>query len=111
MRRLGYAMDAVYAGADLDREALRARAATLTRAEVNAAIARHLRGDRLLVVAVTADGEAFKQALVTGAPSPITYTGQVGPAVLQEDVSILATDLGLDAARVQVVRPDALFAR
>lgn len=111
MRRLGYAMDAVYYGTDMDRDALRAKAATLTREQVNAAIRRHLRGDRLHVVVVTQDGEAFRRALLENAPSPIAYAGAVSEDVLREDAEIVRVDLGLDPARVQVVKPDALFAK
>ena len=111
MRRLGYAMDDAYYGTTADREALRAQVAKLTRADVNAAIRRHLRGDRLFVVVVTQDGGAFAQATLANAPTPPVYATPPAEAIAREDRDILATDLGLSPERVKVVKPDALFAR
>lgn len=111
MRRLGYALDRVYYDAPFDRDGLRERVSHLTREEVNAAIQRHLRKDRLHIVVVTQGGDAFARELVAGAPSPITYAAEKPKSLLEEDELIAAYDLKLDAGSVRVVPPEALFAR
>ncbi len=110
-RRLGYALDQAYYGQPYDRDGLRARIAQLSRDDVNAAIKRHLRADRLFVVVVTQDGEALRQEVLKGAPSPMSYTGAVAKDVVAEDAAIQSFDLGLAPERVKIVKPDALFAR
>lgn len=110
-RRLGYALDQAYYGVPWDRDGLRERIAKLTREEVNAAIQRHLRADKLHLVVVTEGADAFAKELVAGAPSPITYAAEKPAALLEEDKVIAAYDLKLDEANVRVVRPEALFER
>ncbi len=110
-RRLGYAMDQTYYGQTWDRDALRAKVAQLTRADVNAAIKRHLRADRLFGVVVTEDGEAFRAEVLRRVPSPMNYASPKSPAIVAEDGAIMTYDLGLAPERVKVVKPDALFAR
>lgn len=111
MRRLGCELDRVYYGVPFDRDGLRERVAKLTRDEVNAAIKRHLRADKLHLVVVTQGGDAFAKELVAGAPSPITYAAERPAALLEEDEAIAAWDLNLDEGAVRVVRPEALFER
>lgn len=110
MRRLGYALDDVFYGSE-PRDELRERLKGLTREEVNAAIKRHLRPDRLHIVVVTEDGEAFKQQLVAGARSPIEYPAEKPRRVLEEDKRISTWDLGLAEKDVRVTKPAALFER
>ena len=111
MRRLGYALDDVFYGTAHDRDRLRARLKELTRDDVNAVIKRHLRADRLHMVIVTEDGEAFGQRLVEGATSPIEYPAEKPARILQEDKRISTWDLGLKAKDVKVVTPETLFER
>ncbi len=111
MRRLGYALDDAFYGVAWDRDDLRAQIAKLTRAEVNAAIKRHLRADRLHIVVVTEGGDAFAKELIEGAPSPITYAAEKPAALLKEDETISSFDLRLDDGSVRVVRPEQLFQR
>jgi zinc protease len=110
MRRLGYLVDQTLTGQPFDRDEMRARVLKLTRADVNAAIRRHLRADKLQIVVVTEDARGLADAILAGKPSPITYAGKVDPKQLEEDKVIEAFDLGLDASRITVVPPGALFA-
>ncbi len=110
-RRLGYLLDDIYHRAPLTRDELKARMQTLTRAEVNAAIRRHLRADRLRIVAVTADAAAFAQALKAHQAATITYPAPPGAAILDEDKAIGAYDIKLKAGNIRVVRPDQLFVK
>jgi zinc protease len=111
MRRLGYAVDEKLTGMPFDRDGLRARVQKLTRADVNAAIKRHLQKEHLAVVVVTEDAAALKRDAVGDVPSPPSYTGQKPQAVLDEDKAIVGFDLGVDDADVVIVPPTALFER
>ncbi|MBM4283135.1 MAG: insulinase family protein, partial [Deltaproteobacteria bacterium] len=111
MRRLGYAIDEALTGMPFDRAGLRHRVATLTRAEVNAAIARHLSTADLTYVVVTDSADALVDALVGDKPTPATYASPMSAAVQKEDAEIVAFDLGLTPKDVVVVPSSALFER
>lgn len=109
MRRLGYALDEKLTGMPFDRDGLRDRVAKLTRAEVNAAIARHLHADRVVYVVVTDDAKAMVDDIVNKRPSPMSYASKKSDAVVAEDKVIEGFDLGVGAADIHVVAPGALF--
>jgi len=111
MRRLGYAMDAAITGQPFDRAGLLERVRALTRADVNAAIARHLRADRLSWVVVTQDAGAFVDGIINNVPAPMAYSGAVPADVVEDDKAIAAVDLGLDRGTITVVPPTGLFER
>lgn len=111
MRRLGYALDQTFYGVPWDRDGLREQLKKLTREQVNAAIQKHLRADRLHMIVVTQGGEDFAKELVAGAPSPIEYASEKPAALLEEDKAISTYDLKLDDGAVRVVRPEELFER
>ncbi len=84
--RLGYALDDRFygiAGSHLDM--FRRAMGDVTRADVNAAVKKHLQYENLQIVFVTRDAEALKEALVADAPSPISYPTPKPDAVLAED--------------------------
>jgi zinc protease len=109
MRKLGYRMDAVLTGQPYDRDGLRERIGKLTRADVNAAIARHLRGQQLSIVVVTEGAEALKADIVKNAPSPMKYAATPPAGVPEEDKLILAHPLGLSAEQIVIKKPTDLF--
>jgi zinc protease len=111
MRRLGYALDQKLTQMPFDRAELRDRVARLTRAEVNAAIARHLRTSQITYVVVTDHAADLVKLLVEKLPSPARYAAPMSQVVQQEDAEIVAFDLGLDADDVTVVPSAALFER
>jgi zinc protease len=111
MRRLGYAMDRAIAGQGTDPDALLQRIADLRREDVNAAIRRHLRADRLSWVVVTEDAASLVEALRSQTPATMTYTGAVAPEVQAEDEGIATFDPGFGADDILVVPPGALFER
>jgi zinc protease len=111
--RLGYALDdriyGVKAPGHLDH--FRRVIPTLKLAEVNAAIKKHLRPDRLWIAMVSEQADSLAARLASGAPSPIKYATPKPDEVLTEDRTIEAYPLALRRERIQVVPVDAMFAR
>ncbi len=64
---------------------MREKLGKLTRADVNAAVKKHLQAKDLSVVIVTKDAEGLKEKLVSDAFSPITYDGEKPKELLDED--------------------------
>ena len=65
---LGYAIDSLYYGIPDYNSYIKNGIAKLTRDQVNAAIRKHLRADRIQIVAVSANAEQLKQQLVGTGP-------------------------------------------
>ncbi|HWF10942.1 MAG TPA: pitrilysin family protein, partial [Bryobacteraceae bacterium] len=70
---LGYAIDSLYYGIPNYNEYVKSALANLTAADVNAAIRRHLRADRIEIVGVAKDTDAIRAALLGNAATPPTY--------------------------------------
>ena len=108
-RRLGYAMDSRFYDTGFFIDEIRARLESLTVDDVNGAIRRHLQADDLAVAIVTRDAEAFRDELLSGTPSVVTYNTDVGEAILAEDEAIASHPLAITADRVRVVPVAAMF--
>ncbi|HJT90133.1 MAG TPA: pitrilysin family protein [Bryobacteraceae bacterium] len=106
---LGYAIDSMYYGMPPYPEYLKARLAKLTRDEVNQAIRRYLRADKLIIVAVTGQAEDLKRQLTSDAPSPITYNSPKPPEVLAEDKTVASFPLHLRPEDVTIEPVDHVF--
>ena len=110
--RLGFAVDDVYYDVTPGHlELLRRMTEELTLEEVNAAIKKHLQVENLVIVMVTDDAHAMKEALVSGAPSPISYQPPLGDAILEEDTEIARYPLNISAEKVTVISPEQVFMR
>lgn len=110
-RRLGFAIDDAFYGVETPYlERLRGAWAALTLDEVNAAIQRHLRPERLQIVLVASDAEQLADAIATEAESPITYSSEVTDAVRAEDREIVSYPLGIPRDRISIVRVEQTFA-
>src|SRR5262245_19983652 len=84
-RRLGYGIDAVIYGKDVQAE-LRARLPKMTKADVDKAIKKYLSIKDLSVGIVADQGGELKKTLEAGTPTPITYDTKGTPAeILEED--------------------------
>ena len=87
-RRLGYSIDDAFYGEETAwLEALRARWATITAAEVNTAIRTHLDPARLQIAIVGPNGAALADALGSEAASPMSY--DEGVSIPEEVLAIL----------------------
>jgi zinc protease len=109
--RLGYAVDDRFYGLeDGHLQRFRRMMDEITLDEVNAAVRKHIRADDLVIAMVTGDGAGLKQALVSGAPTPIDYGELSKPqVVLDEDVAIASWPLEVPAGAVSIVPVDRMF--
>ncbi len=106
---LGYAIDSLYYGIPNYNSYIKNALAKLTRDQVNAAIRKHLRADRLQIVAVSANAEALKKQLIGMGPTPIQYNSAKPPDVLAEDKIVEKFDIGLRPQDVEIVPVDKVL--
>lgn len=106
---LGYAIDSLYYGIPDYNTYIRTALAKLTREQVNAAIRKHLRADRVQIVAVARDAADLKKQLLGAGPSPIPYSTPKPAAILEEDKLVERFDFGLRAEDVEIVPVEKVF--
>lgn len=110
-RRLGYAIDAVLTGKDLVKE-LEARLPTMTKADVDQAVRKHLTLQGISIAIVADHAQELADKLTSGAPTPITYdTAGTPPETLAEDKLIEKFPVPINKDAVRVVPVDQLFER
>jgi zinc protease len=88
---------------------LRQNLAKLTLADVNRAIRRYLRTERLVIVAVSKNGEELKQQLASDDPSPMTYNSPKPASITDIDKIVEKWPLHLKAEAIKVVPADQVF--
>ena len=106
---LGYAIDSTVYGIPPYTEYFKKSLAKLTVADVNRAIRRHLRTDRIEMVAVAKNAAELKEKLTSGAPSPMTYNSPKPQEILDEDKIVEKWSLGLRPEDVSVVPLEQVF--
>jgi len=106
---LGYAIDSVYYGIPDYNEYVKTSLAKLTLADVNRAVRKHLRADRLQIVGVTKDAEKLKAELTGDGVTPIHYNSLKPQDILDEDKNVEKWPLNMSAADVTVVWVDSVF--
>ncbi|HYZ86672.1 MAG TPA: pitrilysin family protein [Bryobacteraceae bacterium] len=106
---LGYTIDSRFYDIPEYATYLKTALAKLTREDVNKAIKRHLRADRLDLVIVGQGMEAFKQELVSNKPSPMTYNSPKPEQILEEDKKVQALNLGLKPESMTVIPVEKVF--
>ena len=106
---LGYAIDSLYCGIPDYNSYIKNGIAKLTLEQVNAAIRKHLRPDRIQIVAVSANAEQLKQQLAGTGPTPIQYNSAKPADIMAEDKTVEKLDLGLRATDVQIVPVAQVF--
>lgn len=111
--RLGYALDDRFYGIDAPGhlEQFRAMLAGITLEEVNAALKRHLRADKLKIAIVTGVAENLREALIGDTPSPLTYESPKTQPILDEDELIERHPLNIDAENITIVAVEDIFQR
>ncbi|MGZ8898605.1 MAG: M16 family metallopeptidase [Limisphaerales bacterium] len=106
---LGYALDSRYYDIPQFGEYLKAELAKLTVENVNIAIKRHLKSNQMRVVMVAKDGEALKEAIVSGKPSPITYNSPKPNPIMAEDKIIEKYPIPTKAEWVNIAPVTTVF--
>jgi len=108
--RLGYAVDDRYYGTDGHLATFKRMMDEITLDEVNAAVAKYLQVDDLVIALVTEDAEGLAAQLVADEPSPIDYGETEKPVeVLQEDKQIERYPLNITAENVTIVPVEEVF--
>ena len=108
--QLGYAMDSKYYGIPTFTDYVRDQLAKLRLEDVNRAIKKYLQSENIKIVVVTKDAEEFKQAAMSGKPSPISYTAAPkDKAILDEDKIIESYKLNFNSKKVEVVPVEQVF--
>jgi zinc protease len=108
-RRLGYAIDAVVTGKDIVKE-LQARLPRMKKAEVDAAVRKHLSIEGLTIAIVADKGQQVADTLLSGAPTGISYdTAGTPPDVVSEDDLIKRLPVPIEKENVRVVPVDKMF--
>ncbi|MEX2261926.1 MAG: pitrilysin family protein [Bryobacteraceae bacterium] len=106
---LGYAIDSTYYGIPEYAGYLKNALAKLTVEDVNKAIRKHLRPDRVQIVAVTKDAAALKAKLVAGEASPMNYNSPKPDEILKEDKVVEKWDLKVPADRIEIIPVEKVF--
>jgi zinc protease len=111
-RRLAYAVDDAFYGLRGGYLAgIRPGIEPLDADAVNTAIGRYLQYDNLYLVFITADAEAFKQKLLSGEPTPITYAGERTAEHMAEDELIASFPIPVEEANITIMGINDVFER
>ncbi len=106
---LGYGIDSIFYDAPKYTDEIQSALAKLTRDEVNRVIRRYLRIDRLVIVAVSNNGEDLKRKLASDNPSPMTYNAPPSDAIKEEDKTVEQWPLHLKPDDIKVVPVSEVF--
>jgi zinc protease len=107
--QLGYALDSRYYGLPNFNTYMRDRLASLTLADVNNAIQRYLKSDRMRVVMVTKDAEGLREAIINNTPSLIKYNAPKPKEITDEDAVIQSYRINVKPEDVVIVPVERVF--
>jgi zinc protease len=107
--QLGYALDSRYYGIPDFNTYMRDQLSRLTLEDVNNAIRRHLKSDRMRIVIVTKDAEGLRQAIINNTPSPIKYNAPKPKEILDEDEVIQTYRINIKPEDVAIVPVERVF--
>jgi zinc protease len=110
-QQLGYALDSKWYGIPEYTAFMREKLGKLTRADVNAAIRKHLSPKNLSVVIVTKDAKGLADKLIADEFSPITYDAPKPKELTDEDKVIGARKLGIRPESLKITPVDEVFAK
>ena len=82
---LGYAIDSIWYAVPNNDDMVKTAMAKLTRDDVNRMIKVRLRTNRIVIVAVSKNGEALKKPLASDDPSPMTYNSPKPESITEVD--------------------------
>jgi zinc protease len=110
-RRLGYAIDDAFYGIPAPGylQSLPAAIDRTTPEQVNAAIRKHLQAGNYHLVVITQGADAFRQKLLSGAATPITYAGERTAAVAAEDKVIASSPIRVTPDDITILPIDKVL--
>jgi zinc protease len=106
---LGYALDSSYYGNPDFNTYMRERLSSLTLEDVNKAIQRYLKSDKMQIVMVTKDAEGLREAIINNTPSPIKYNAPKPDEILEEDKAIQNYRIAVKPEDVVIVPIERVF--
>ena len=106
---LGYALDSRYYGTPDFNTYMRERLSSLTLEEVNNALRRYLKSDRMRIVMVTKDAEGLREAIINNTASPIKYNAPKPAEILEEDKVIQIYPIDVKPEDVVIVPIERVF--
>ena len=109
--RLGYKIDDAFYGIPDHLQTAEKMFDELTLEDVNRAIRKHLQTSNMTIAMVTQNAQGMKQALASGAPSPMTYATPKPPEVLEADKVTAVYPLKILPEKVVVMPVDSTFIR
>jgi len=109
--RLGYALDARWHGTGDFTTDMREHLRGLDADAVNDAVRRHLSARDLDIVMIAPDAAALRHALLSDAPTTLTYDAPKPPELLAEDRVIGERRLALEEGNVRITPVVEVFAR
>ena len=110
-RSLGYAIDSRYYEMGEFAASVKEGLAKLSLEDVNRAIRRHLRSDRLQLVVVTEGAKDFQDRLLGDTPARCQYVAKPSAEILAEDRVIENFSIGLKPEDVRVLSIEDAFRR
>jgi zinc protease len=106
---LGYKIDSLYYRIPDYDTFLKNGLAKLTVDDVNKAVKKHLRPDRLQIVAIADDVEGLSKQLLSGAPSPMEYNSPKPDEILEEDKKVERYAIPVKPEWMKVVPVSSVF--
>ncbi|MDQ6699492.1 MAG: insulinase family protein [Acidobacteriota bacterium] len=106
---LGYAIDSLYYGIPNYNSYVKTSLAKLTLNDVNQAIRRHMRADRLQIVAVAKDADGLRTKLLSPDASPMAYNSPKPDDVMKEDKVVERWPVGLRSEDIRIIPADRIF--
>jgi zinc protease len=106
---LGYALDSRYYGISDFNTYMRERLSRLTLDDVNNAVRRYLKSDRMRIVLVTKDAEGLREAIINNTASPIKYNAPKPDEILEEDKVIQNYRINVKPEDVVIVPIERVF--
>ncbi len=107
---LGFAVDSYWHGIPPYAQYIRNSLAALTLGEVNAAVVRHLRTDRLRIVIAGEGMERLREDILNEAVSPISYNSTKPAEIIAEDEIVARRPLTIKPLESRVIAVEQLFA-
>ena len=106
---LGYAIDSLYYGIPEYNGFIKKGLSQLTLENVNRAIRKHLRAERIQFVAVARNAQELRGKILSNQPSPMKYNSEKPGDLLAEDAVIQELKLDFKPENVVVVPVDRIF--